>query len=194
MNTLIRAAGVLMAIGVAGCQDAVAPTRAALAAPAFDQTGDNGATGVTGNGAFLLAGALNVQFDAYVIQGGDGIAHGTFHQYADEGDGVIVDFDADVTCLSVDAVNRRAWLGGKVTRNGSTDPDFMTDINQPGRDIWFRVLDSSNGPDGGDRSTFLGFEGSAGFPTSAAYCAGRPWAANNARTWPVTSGGIHVHP
>ena len=193
IKTLVRATGILMAIGVAGCRDAVAPTHPSPAALAFDQTGDNGATSVTGNGVFSVAG-LNVQFDAYVVRGGDGIARGTFHQRTDEGGGVLIDFDAEVTCLAVDPVNHRAWLGGIVTRNGSTDPDYTTDINQPGRDIWFRVLDSGNGPQAGDRSTFLGFEGSAGFPTSAAYCAGQPWPADNARTWPVTSGGIQVHP
>jgi hypothetical protein len=190
---MFRVSGVLLAIGIAGCQDAAAPTRAPLSAPAFDQAGDDGATNVSGNGVFSLAGS-DVQFDAHVVRGGNGVAHGTFHQRFDEGGGVVIDFDADVTCLAVDAVNQRAWLGGTVTRNGSTDPDYMTDINQPGRDIWFRVLDSGNGPQAGDRSTFLGFQGSAGFNTSAAYCAGQPWAANNARTWPVTSGGIHIHP
>jgi hypothetical protein len=193
MKTVFRATVVLIAIGVVGCQDAVAPTQDPRSALAFDQTGDNGATSVTGNGVFSLAG-LDVQFDAYVIKGGDGVAHGRFHQRADEGGGVVIDFDADVTCLAVDPVNHRAWLGGTITRNGSTDPDFLTDINQPGQDIWFRVLDLGNGPQGGDRSTFLGFKGSAGFPTSAAYCAGMPWAPDNARTWPVLSGGIHVHP
>ena len=59
-----------------------------------------------------------------------------------------------------------------------------------GRDIRFRVLDEP----GGDRSTFVGFEGSAGFMTSAEYCAGQPWPAGNARTWPVVSGGITVSP
>ena len=43
-----------------------------------------------------------------------------------------------------------------------------------------------------DRSTFLGFEGSAGIITSEEYCAVKLWAAGNARTWPV-SGNIEIH-
>jgi len=46
----------------------------------------------------------------------------------------------------------------------------------------------------GDRSTFVGFEGAAGFITSEAYCAGQPWPDANARTWPVVSGAITVDP
>ena len=44
-----------------------------------------------------------------------------------------------------------------------------------------------------DRSTFMGFEGAAGFFTSEAYCLGQPWPEGDARTWPVTSGNIQVH-
>jgi hypothetical protein len=193
VNTMFRATSVVLAIGIAACQDAAAPTRASLSAPALDQAADEGATSVTGSGVFSLAGS-DVRFDAHAVQGRNGRAHGKFHQRFDEGGGVVIDFDAEVTCLAVDAVNHRAWLGGTVTRNESTDPDYMTSINQPGSDIWFRVLDAGNGRAAGDRSTFLGFQGSAGFNTSAEYCAGQPWAANNARTWPVTSGGIHIHP
>jgi hypothetical protein len=192
MNAIMRTVGVLVAIGIAGCQDTTAPTRSSVAAPSLDRARDDGAASVTGNGVFSLAGS-DVQFHVRAAQGGNGAAHGRFHQRFDEGGGVVIDFDAEVTCLAVDAVNHRAWLGGRVTRNESTDPAYTTDINQPGSDIWFRVLDAGNGPQGGDRSTFLGFQGSAGFLTSAAYCAGRPWAANNARTWPVISGGIHIH-
>jgi hypothetical protein len=107
-------------------------------------------------------------------------------------DGQTIDFHASVTCLSVDLENGRAWIGGVITQNNSTDPDFQGDIYQPGQDIWFRVLDSGNGQNApGDRTTFVGFKGSAGFDTSAAYCAGRPWPADNARTWEVT-GNVQV--
>lgn len=126
--------------------------------------------------------------DAEVEQNGKGDGEFTF--YADEGGGLIVDFDAKVTCLSIDPVNHRAWIGGKVKANRSTDPDLMTKIHRPGHDIWFRVLDDA----AGDRSTFVGFEGAAGFSTSADYCAGQPWPADNARTWPVVQGGLTLQP
>jgi hypothetical protein len=96
--------------------------------------------------------------------------------------------------MAVDAVNHRAWVAGVVTKNESTDPDYRADINQPGQDVWFRMLDAGETPGAIDRSTFLGFKGAAGIQTSAAYCAARLWAPNNARTWPVTAGDITVRP
>jgi hypothetical protein len=144
---------------------------------------------VTGAGQYSLNGLIvTFSFDAEVEKNGKGA--GEFTVYADEGGGLIVDFDAKVTCLSIDPVNRRAWIGGKVKDNRSTDPDLLTEIQKNGRDIWFRVLDDPSG----DRSTFVGFEGAAGFTTSADYCAGQPWPAANARTWPVVSGGLTILP
>jgi hypothetical protein len=43
-----------------------------------------------------------------------------------------------------------------------------------------------------DRSTFVGFENTPDIPTSAFYCALRPWPADDARTWPQTAGNIQV--
>ena len=106
----------------------------------------------------------------------------------------MIDFDGNVTCLAFDPVNHHAWVGGTVLANESTDPDFQTGIHAPGQDVWFRVLDASESADSTDRSTFLGFLGAGGFQTSAEYCAGRPWPANNARTWPVISGDIQILP
>ena len=73
-------------------------------------------------------------------------------------------YKGDVTCFAVDPVNHRAWIGGVIT--GSNDPD---------------------------RSTFLGFQGSAGIETSEEYCAVRLWAAENARTWPLEHGNLVIH-
>ena len=101
-----------------------------------------------------------------------------------------MDFEGKVICLAIDPVNHRAWIGGKIKENRSTDPTLLTKIHKQGRDIWFRVLDEPSG----DRSTFVGFEGSAGFITSEEYCAGQPWPADNARTWPVVSGGFTLRP
>jgi hypothetical protein len=150
----------------------------------------DGVRAVIGDGVFSLAG-LPDQFSYHVIQSESG-THGRFHQRVDEGGGVIIDFDAETTCLAVDPVNHRAWIGGTVLKNESTDPDYQTDIHAPGRDVWFRVLDAPESIDPTDRSTFLGFQGAAGIQTSAEYCAARLWAANNARTWPVTSGDIRI--
>ena len=146
-----------------------------------------------GSGQYDLNG-LAVDFSFNAVQKSNGSANGQFHVHASY-DGLEADFRAKVTCLSVDEVNHRAWIGGVVTKNKSTDPDYAAPIYQPGKDVWFRVVDYSSGsPDVADRSTFLGFEGAAGFLTSAAYCAGRPWPDADARTWPVTSGKITVKP
>lgn len=143
----------------------------------------------SGAGQYDINGLL-VTFSLSAEVDKTGIAKGEFTVFADEGDGLIVDFDGKVTCLAVDAVNRRAWIGGKIKDNRSTDPAFLAKIHKNARDIWFRVLDEP----GGDRSTFVGFEGSAGFITSEDYCAGQPWPDANARTWPVVSGGLTVVP
>jgi hypothetical protein len=154
---------------------------------------DNGGS-VEGTGHYDILG-LDVQFEFAAEQRNKNeSAEGEFRVYADEGGGLIVDFTARVTCLAIDAVNHRAWIGGKVTSNQSTDPDLMTKIHQRGDDIWFRVVDMGSGPGVTDRSTFTGFEGAAGFRTSRDYCAGRPWPADNARTWPVVQGGITIRP
>jgi hypothetical protein len=198
MTRMTCLTAVLLVVGLGGCRDAAAPgtgraaTSAALPARA-DLVGADAVDGsASGHGVFSLAGS-NVDFAFLATQQG-GEAHGRFHQRLDEGGGLIIDFDASVTCLAVDPVNHRAWIGGVVTENESTDPDYMTPIQQPGQDVWFRVLDGGDGPGATDRSTFLGFQGAAGISTSAAYCAARLWAAGNARTWPVTSGDLGVRP
>lgn len=108
--------------------------------------------------------------------------------------GEAIEFLTTVTCMTVDAVNGRAWIGGIVAQNNSTHPAFTGAINQPGRDIWFRVVDYGEGAGASqpDRSTFVGFEGSAGIITSEEYCATQPWPDNDARTSPVTQGDLQV--
>jgi hypothetical protein len=121
----------------------------------------------------------------------DGSASGEFHHTAML-NGQSIDFHAQVTCLSVDTADGRAWIGGVITQNRSESPDFQQAIHQPGQDIWFRVLDSGEGHNAAaDRTTFVGFRGSGGIDTSAQYCAARIWPAGNARTWEVT-GNVQV--
>jgi hypothetical protein len=151
-----------------------------------------GPVSATGGGHYDLGG-LTVQFAFSAVQQPNGSVAGQFHHYANEGGGLVIDFYGAVTCVTEDPVNHHAWIGGIVTQNNSTDPDFQGDINQPGRDIWFRVLDAGEGAGAIDRTTFTGFQGSGGFLTSADYCAGQPWPAGDARTWPVT-GNVSVRP
>lgn len=107
--------------------------------------------------------------------------------------GFVVDFSGIVTCVSVDPVNNRAWIGGVVTENRSNDPVHTGAIHQPGRDVWFRVVDNGEGAGAApDRSSVLGFQGAAGIITSAEYCATKPWTAGDVNAFEVVDGNIQV--
>jgi hypothetical protein len=188
----------VFAVGVVACDSTTAPPPSALAPePASDIKIPILTHTVLGVGTVDLssAGATPMSFAVAAFSFSDGLALGNFWQKRDHG-GLNVEFVARLTCLSVDPVNHRAWIGGVIVENRSTDPAFMVaGINDPGDDIWFRVLDDGFGAVDPDRSTTLGFKGSAGFNTSADYCAGKPWPdpPPNARTFPVASGNIIVH-
>jgi hypothetical protein len=154
------------------------------AAPAF-AAGAAGESRTTGGGSFLFLGAtpnIPMQFSFSAVQLADGSAAGSFHHFY-VADGFTYDFWGTVTCVTFDAVNHRAWIGGVLTKVGSTDPEVGLFA---GDDAWFRVLDS---PDG-DRSTSMGFVGV--IESSEAYCAMQIWPDGNARTHPVTEGQIKV--
>ena len=113
--------------------------------------------------------------------------------------GLLIDFVGKVTCMAVDPLDGRAWIGGVVTENNSDHPAFMTEIHERGKDVWFRVLDTGRGSEEPDRTTFLGFEGAAGIITSEEYCDARIWPGppddeENARTNPMIEGQVEVEP
>ena len=142
----------------------------------------------SGGGHFLFGGFLDVQFGFSAVAKDDGSAQGSFHQSYTL-NGLTTSYWGTVTCLSVDPVNQRAWIGGVLTKVQSDDPA----ARQVGEDVWFRVVDYDDdepGEDPADRSTVFGFVPL--FESSEAYCAGRPWPADDARTWPVISGNISV--
>ena len=147
----------------------------------------------SGGGHYDFAGAFNIQFSLSAIQHAYGSASGNFQHSTDVG-GLLVDFHGTTTCLAVDSENGRAWIGGVITLNKSTHPSFQGDIFDPGKDIWFRVLDTGPSSSEPDRTTFVGFEGSGGIITSAEYCEARDWPDDNDRTHPVTGGNITVLP
>jgi hypothetical protein len=188
---LARLLGVLTSLSVLACEHRYPSSPSSNADPRLQRTAEvvDALGSATGAGRFDVNGLI-VTFDFKAKLEKDGTGKGEFTISADEGGGLIVQFEAAVTCLSIDQVNHHAWIGGTIEENGSTDPDFLTDIHGKGRDIWFRVLDDPSG----DRSTFVGFQGSGGFLTSAEYCAGQPWPAGNARTWPVVSGDLTISP
>lgn len=169
-----------------------------LANPITQAQANDGNNGVvassTGGGHFLVSGSLDVTFSLSAKQKNDGSANGQF-RYSVELGGLPIEFHGEVICLTVDSENGRAWIGGVVTQNNSEHPSFTGEINEPGRDVWFRVLDSGEGNASEmDRSTFLGFEGGGGIITSEEYCDLAIWPADNERTSPVTQGNIQVRP
>jgi hypothetical protein len=181
---------------VAGCDSADPPTGPAVLASVNAHARRSPA--VTGGGAYDLALAgpnLGLaKFDYDVLGSPDGAASGSFRQ-SRKVDGYLVDFTGEATCVAIDPVNHRAWVGGVITRNRSTHPNFQDPaLFSRGKDIWFRTVDYGAGHDSPpDRSTTFGFIGSAGIGTSAEYCAARIWAPEDARTWPVVRGNIRVH-
>lgn len=185
------------AAALVGCEGAQPTQPAAPDSPDVAvRTAARGTDGATSGGgkAMLPAGFSALSFSFGANNFADGRATGHFQQLYETASGT-VDFAGKVTCVSVDAVNGRAWVGGVITRNSSTHPSMNAAIHQVGRDVWFRVLDGGEGRNANpDRTTVFGFEGAAGFITSADYCAGQPWAANDANTWEVITGNIQVRP
>lgn len=144
----------------------------------------------TGGGHYTIPGDVDLEFAFAALVLPNGRAEGNFH-HRGVADGELIDFTAQVTCLSVDGVNHRAWIGGVITSNRSTHPQFMTTVHQPGHDIWFRVQDNGPGQsdDTPDVTTIVGFEGV--IPSSQVYCDTQPWRTNN--VWPV-AGNLTVTP
>jgi len=162
----------------------------ALACLPLSAAGQSGPL-MTGGGHFLFAGEVDVQFSFSAVQHPDGRASGSFH-HSFEFDGHQIDYWGTVTCLTVDPINHRAWLGGDLTKVTSTHPDV---IELPGDAAWFRVLDTGPASAGEpDRSTMMGFKGAIpGIDTSQQYCDAQIWPEGNLRTWPVT-GNLTVSP
>jgi hypothetical protein len=188
-----------LAGGLVAC-DAAGPTGIAsprALSPNLHASGgvddDDSPESVFGSGIYRLQNAFDVKFAFAAHVKRNGRASGTFRQRL-EAEGLVIDFTGRVTCLVFDAANKRAWVGGVITRNRSTDPAFTGAIFQPGHDVWFRVVDYGRGRRATqpDRTTFLGFENNPTIFTSEQYCREKPWPADDARTWPVTKGGIEL--
>lgn len=138
----------------------------------------------------LAIGTAEFSFSA--VQHEDGTASGFFRMVRQRA-GFNVDFTGRVTCMAVDPVTHRAWIGGVVVSNNSDDPNHTTPIHQPGEDVWFRVVDNGEGEDAPpDRSSVYGFAGAAGVTTSAEYCALKLWPAGDANAFALTEGNIQV--
>ncbi len=181
-------------LALLGCEDDVTePNEFATPDVQLGHVGDGVLASLTGGGQ-IREGNLVIKFAFTDIQrSADGTASGRFRFsviFQDE----LVEFHGRTTCVTFDEANNRAWVGGVITQNNSTHPFWMRDINDVGRDIWFRAVDYGEGANApqNDRSTFVGFEGNAGIPTSEEYCEQQIWPAGDARTGAVTQGNIQV--
>lgn len=185
-------ATVAVAIGLAACGN---PPTSAPQTPSFT-TGAGVTMSATGGGNLLVTSPIpaigEATFSFSAAQRPDGTAYGMFRMVRPRA-GFIVDFAGEVTCVSVDPVNRRLWVGGVVTQNRSSDPNHLLAIHAVGRDVWFRVVDNGEGAGAApDRSTVYGFEGGAGIITSAEYCARQLWTPGDVNTFALTEGNIQV--
>jgi len=193
MPRTIIAAGLL--VGLTACESP-APTALESTGPSDValSSGPGGPDRATGGGFLDFGGGLLVQSSFSAVQQGSGMdAVGQF-RFSVELGGLPVEFHGRTTCLTVNAAEGRAWIGGVITQNNSTHPTFTTAVNEVGKDIWFRVLDSGEGSGSDpDRSTFVGFEGGGGIITSAEYCQAQIWPDDNERTVPQASGNIQVN-
>jgi hypothetical protein len=178
-------------VALAACENAAtAPNKALGMTEAARDLGQEENIVTFGDGSTLLPTGFGLaDFSFHANAHADGSATGTFRMFRLR-NGLTSDFEGEVTCVTVDPVNHRAWIGGVVTVNNSTDPNQQLAIHQPGMDVWFRVVD--NGKDSGipDRTTVLGFVGIV--PSSAAYCAQQAWAAGDVNTFPLAAGDLKV--
>jgi len=186
---------------IAGCQDATAPDVDVFTSQDSPQLHSRGHESpdihARGRGTYLIESLdIDVNFRLWARQEAYENAEGRFHHslmFQDQ----LVSFNGVVTCLTIDRENGRLWVGGVITRNRSAHPGFMSEIHQPGKDVWFRVLDTGRESHEADRTTFLGFEGGGGFITSQEYCEAQAWPGppdnvENARTNPFTKGHLRV--
>jgi hypothetical protein len=190
MSHVRRIGGVILLAGVLACEPTTEPV-VESPAPQPELHAGGLITGIiAGGGAFLFAGEAG-RLSVAGVGLANGTASGAFHHKVSfAAEGTTSEFFGRVTCLAFDAANGRAWIGGKITLNRSTEPTFQGAIHQPGQDIWFRVLDTGRGSADPDRTTFVGFKGGAGIETSEQYCAMQIWPANPPGTF--TSGNLGV--
>ena len=191
MRPIVITLVVSLGFALAGCQTPVSPASKGSASAGGGSGAEAGVEiRAAGGGHYTIPGGidLEVAFSALLLP--NGRAEGNFH-HRGVAEGLLIDFTGQVTCLAVDSVNHRAWIGGVITQNRSTHPQFTTTVHQVGHDIWFRVQD--NGPGGveapPDVTTIVGFEGV--IPSSEAYCTTRPWRSEN--VWPLV-GNLTVSP
>src|SRR5678815_4518925 len=138
----------VMLVAMVACTDASAPVAPLTGTAALLNNGNGVVIQAMGAGTvdFDPAGDFgDGTFEFVAIKRADGTVTGHFYQSRMRAPG-LVEFYGDVTCVSIDPnFPGRAGIGGIVTVNNSTDPNFLTANHEVGDDVWFRVEDSGNG-------------------------------------------------
>ncbi len=122
-----------------------------------------------GRGIATLDG-LDVTFMHNVTRYKVGTAGGEFKQSAMMEAGT-VDIDAEVTCAELDSKSGKGWIGGTVTRNDSTNPEYA---GAAGADVWFRVLDLG----AKEQTAFISMPifQQKNIKDAATFCKKKPWS------------------
>ncbi len=112
---------------------------------------------------------VKVTFKHNVTQYKNETIDGTFVQSAMTEAGTL-DIEVDVTCAVLDGEAGRAWIAGKVSRNGSTNPLYA---GKAGAEAWFAILDRGK-EEQTAWITLPKFAGK-GVTDAAAFCKKKPW-------------------
>ena len=137
-------------------------------------------------GRGIAKGPADMTFKFNATTYADESVDGEF-SYSASADAGTLDIEAEITCVSLDNEAGRAWIGGKITRNGSTDPRFA---GGPGAQVWMRALDRNaqkiqplvSGP----------LMAAGKIKTAGDYCDNKPWSDEG--LYLVDPGALAVFP
>lgn len=127
---------------------------------------------------------MTVMFNANAYK--DESVDGTF-SYSASAEAGTIDIEAEIICVSLDNEAGRAWIGGRITRNDSTDPRFA---GEPGNEAWMRAADRNadkkqplvSGPlTAGDK-----------IENASDYCNEKPWSEEG--LYLVDPGALAIFP
>lgn len=127
---------------------------------------------------------FNFRFSVTVLE--TGAIEGWFEHSADLAAGT-VDIEADVTCAVLDSPRQRAWIGGKVKRNGSTNPLYASAV---GADVWFHAVGPVAETDPG--AVGLPVMHDKKIASAAEFCKRKPW--DKAALLTVQDGALGIFP
>lgn len=129
---------------------------------------------------------LDVTFMHNVTRYDNGTADGVFKHSA-LGESGSIDIEGKVSCATLDSDSGRAWIGGQVTRNDSTNPRYA---GPAGADVWFRVLDRNLAKK--EPMISLPVFREKDIATAAVYCQTTPWSDTGLLT--VADGALAIFP